>query len=202
MIYSTSPIVRGLSVRCFSALLRIALFLAQTVFVSPLTLCFVDLAVSTFVRFSWQAVDENKQNKVWSQYHFIRKRLQQISLSLMVVGTFKTLKMFWTVTESVSTHRETLVFLGNKITVKQCFLSFQVESRVQGGKEKRVGQIWRERSSADYEAKVSVLTTALRWCQVNVINRNSVLKQWNPVLRTPLNNGQFVYVDEKLISFQ
>ena len=94
MIYSTSPIVRGLSVRCFSALLRIALFLVQTVFVSPLTLCFADLAVSTFVRFSWQAVDENKQNKVWSQYHFIRKRLQQISLSLMVVGIFKTLKIF------------------------------------------------------------------------------------------------------------
>ena len=63
MIYSTNLIVRGLSVRCFSALLRNSLFLAQTVCVSPLTLCFVDLAVSTFVRFSWQAVDKNKQNK-------------------------------------------------------------------------------------------------------------------------------------------
>ena len=81
MIYSTSPIVRGLSVRCFSALLRIVLFLAQTVFVSPLTLCFVDLAVSTFVRFSWQAVDENKQNKYGVNIIFKELLLQQISLS-------------------------------------------------------------------------------------------------------------------------
>ena len=78
MIYSTSPIVRGLSVRCFSALLRIALFLAQTVFVSPLTLCFVDLAVSTFVRFSWQAVDKNKQNKYGDNIIFKELLPQQI----------------------------------------------------------------------------------------------------------------------------
>ena len=112
MIYSTNPIVRGLSVRCFSALLRNSLFLAQTVCVSPLTLCFVDLAVSTFVRFSWQAVDENKQNKVWSQYHFIFRRLslQQISRSLRRSLAFlRHSKYFELSSESVSTHRETLV---------------------------------------------------------------------------------------------
>ena len=59
----TSLIAQDLSCRCFSVLLHIAPFLSQTVFVSPPAPCSVGRAVSTSVRFSWQAVGQCKNDQ-------------------------------------------------------------------------------------------------------------------------------------------
>ena len=58
-----------------------------------------------------------------------------------------------------------------KLLSNSVFYHFKYRVGFRGERKKRVGQIWR-----DYEATVSVLTTAF-------INRNSVLKQWKPALR-------------------